>query len=77
MGTWVPLQVAKDTTPSGTIFKAELLNNEEGAQYKTVRFRKALDEMTLTSPSAHDPFLLVFSGVENSRDLLLYQAEQD
>ena len=43
----------KDTTPSGTIFKAELLNNTEGAQLKTVRFRKVLDEMALTLPSVH------------------------
>ena len=77
MGTWVPLQVAKDTTPSGTIFKAELLNKVEGAQYKTVRFRKALDEMTNAAFGTLPLSAVVFSGVENSRDLLLYQAEQD
>ena len=53
VGTAVSPQVEKDTTPSGPIFKPELLNNEEGAQHKTVRFRKALDEMTLRPPSAH------------------------
>ena len=68
VGTGVPPQVEKDTTPSGPIFKPELLNNEEGTQHKTVLFRKALARRD-DSNTAFGTLILsavVFSGVEDS-----------
>ena len=67
VGTGVPPQVEKDTTPSGPIFKPELLNNEESTQHKTVLFRKALARRD-DSNAAFGTLILsavVFSGVED------------
>ena len=68
MGTGVPPQVEKDTTPFGPIFKPELLNNEEGTQHKTVLFRNALGRRD-GSNAAFGTLILsavVFPGVEDS-----------
>ena len=68
MGTGVPPQVEKDTTPSGPIFKPELLNNEEGTQHKTVLFRKALARRDDSSVAFGTLILsaVVFSDVKDS-----------
>ena len=66
--TRVPPQVEKDTTPSGLIFKPELLNNEEGTHHKTVLSRKAPGRRD-DSNAAFGTLILsavVFSGVEDS-----------
>ena len=66
--TRVPPQVEKDTTPSGPIFKPELLNNEEGTQHKTVLFRKAPARRDDSNAAFGTVILsaVVFSGVEDS-----------
>ena len=66
--TRVPPQVEKDTTPSGPIFKPELLNNEEGTQHKTVLFRKAPARRDDSNAAFGTVILsaVVISGVEDS-----------
>ena len=68
LGTGVPPQVEKDTTPSGPIFKPELLNNEEGTQHKTVLIRETLAQRDDSNATFGTLILsaVVFSGVEDS-----------